>query len=294
MRLTIAQILEERPVVSDGAWGTELQKRGLPIGVWPDAWNLMSPEKVEEVAKAYVEAGARIILTNTFGANRFILGRQNLSDKLVEINRCGVEISKRAAGAKVMVFASIGPSGLLPATGAIDESEISAGFEEQASALAAAGADGLVLETMYDLTEAKLAVAAAKKTGLPVVACMSFDSGENLDRTLTGVAPEHAAETLLEAGADVIGANCGQGISGMIDVCRRLRNAAGVAPVWIKANAGFPSLIDGKAIYSQTPEEYASFVPKLIEAGAAFIGGCCGTSPEFIRAIRETVDRFRG
>ena len=142
----------------------------------------------------------------------------------------------------------------------------------------------IVIETMTDPAEARLAVAAAKETGLPVVACMTFDSGAKLDRTMMGTTPEQAAEQLLEAGADVIGSNCGQGVAGFVEICRRLHAASG-RPVWVKANAGLPEMRDGKTHYAQTAEQFAAYVPQLVAAGAGFIGGCCGTSPEFICAI---------
>ncbi len=210
------------PIITDGAWGTQLQVRGMPVGSIPDAWNLIHPDKVEEVARAYVEAGSQVILTNTFGANGFILGRHGLAEKVAEINRLGVEISKKAADGKAKVFASIGPSGVMLLMGEVSPDELQAAFAEQAQAQAAAGADGIVIETMSDLAEAKLAVAAARETGLPVVACMTFDSGAKLDRTMMGVTPEQAAEQLSSAGADVIGANCGQGIAGYAPICSRL------------------------------------------------------------------------
>lgn len=286
MNPTIAKLISAGPVITDGAWGTQLQLRGLPPGSIPDVWNLTNPGAVEEVGKAYVDAGSQVILTNTLLANRFILGRHGLGDKVADVNRIGVEISKRAAQDKAKVFASIGPSGLMLLMGDVSEDELLAAFAQQAQAQAKAGADGIVVETMSDLAEAKLAVAAALETGLPVVACMSFDSGTNRDRTMMGVAPEQAAEKLSEAGADVIGANCGQGIAGYAPICSRLHDSTD-KPIWIKANAGMPRATDGKAVYAQTPEEFASFAPKLILAGATFIGGCCGTTPEFIRALVE-------
>jgi methionine synthase I (cobalamin-dependent) len=284
MHSTLEKLLSNGPVITDGAWGTQLQLRGLPIGESPDHWNLSNPEKVEEVARAYVEAGSQIILTNTFGANRFILERQGLLAQVGEINRAGVAISKRAAADKAKVFASLGPSGKMLMMGEVSEADLLAGFSEQTRSMAIAGADGIVIETMADLAEAKIAVTAAKETGLPVVACMTFDSGANHDRTMMGVTPEQAAEGLAAAGADVIGSNCGQGIAGFVTICRRLK-AVTALPIWIKANAGLPQMKDGKTIYTQTPAEFASFVPQLIEAGAKFLGGCCGTTPEFIRAV---------
>ncbi len=286
----IRRLLAEAPVPTDGAWGTQLQARGLTPGECPDAWNLSHPERVEQVARSYVEAGSRIILTNTFRANRLALARHNLAERAAAINRAGVEISRRAAGADAFVFASIGPSGRMLMTGETSEDELAEVFAEQARALAEGGADGLVVETMADLREASIAVRAAAATGLPVVASMVFDSGRNRDRTMMGVTPEQAARELSQAGAHVVGANCGQGVAGYVEICRRMRAAAD-RPVWIKANAGLPELVDGAPVYRMTPEEYAAHVPALVDAGASFIGGCCGTGPEFIRAIRRALGR---
>lgn len=287
----IQKLLGSVPVLTDGAWGTQLQARGLAPGDTPDLWNLSQPLKVAEVARAYVEAGSQIILTNTFGGNRFRLAEARAADRVVEINEAGVRISREAAGGNVLVFASIGPSGKMLVNGDVTAEELLAAFSEQAAALARGGADGLVVETMSDLEEATLAVRAAKKTGLPVVASMVFDFGKDHDRTLMGTTPEQAAAGLMEAGADVIGSNCGQGIAGFVQICARLKAAAPNCPVWIKGNAGLPKVISGRITYETTPQEFASFIPALMDAGANFIGGCCGTSPEF---IREASRRLHG
>lgn len=284
MHKFIEHLLARGPLVTDGAWGTQLQARGLGQGEFPDLWNLSHPERVAEVALGYVQAGSQVILTNTFGANRVRLGQEATADKLSEINRRGVEISLGAAGGLARVFASIGPSGKMLLNGDISPEELQSAYAEQARALAQGGAHALVVETMSDVEEARLAVEAVRQTGLPVVACMVFDSGKGKDRTMMGQTPEQAAEILTSAGADVIGANCGQGIAGFVAICRRLHSATD-RPIWIKANAGLPAVIDGKARYSVTPDQFADFVPELVTAGASFIGGCCGTSPGFIAAI---------
>jgi methionine synthase I (cobalamin-dependent) len=292
MHPLIQHLVSHGLVITDGAWGTELQARGLALGDFPDAWNLTHPDRVGEVARAYVEAGSQVILTNTFGANRIRLGEQAVADRLAEINARGVEISLKTAAGRARVFASIGPTGKLLMSGEVTEAELRAAFAEQAQALAQARPDGLVVETMSDLEEAKLAVSAARETGLPVVACMVFDSGKDKDRTMMGTTPEQAAQALTEAGADVIGANCGQGIAGFIAICRRL-HAATERPIWIKANAGLPTMVDGRARYSATPDEFAGYIPELIKAGASFIGGCCGTRPDFIAAISHCLAAAR-
>jgi len=289
MNELIKMSLARGPLVTDGAWGTQLQARGLRLGEFPDAWNLLYPERVAEVARAYVEAGSQIILTNTFGANRIRLAQHHAAKQAIEINQRGAEISNSAAKGRARVFASIGPSGKLLLSGEVTPEELRGAFAEQARALAASGVDGLVIETMSDLDEAKLAVAAARETGLPVVACMVYDAGKNRDRTMMGNTPEQAAQELTAAGADVIGANCGQGIAGFVSICQRLR-AATDGPIWVKANAGLPKVTGGMAQYDTTPEAFASYVPALLKAGAAFIGGCCGTTPQFIQAIVKSLN----
>lgn len=284
----IRRLLAAGPVVTDGAWGTQLQARGLAAGDCPDLWNLTHPAEVEDVARGYVLAGSRVILTNTFRANRIALAGYGLADKTAEINRAGAALSRRAAGDAACVFASIGPSGKMLVTVETSAEALCAAFQEQAQALAEGGADALVIETMSDLVEARLALGAARETGLPVVASMVFDTGRNKDRTMMGVTPEQAAQELTAAGADVIGANCGCGIAGYVPICRRLHASTG-RPIWIKANAGIPQLIEGRAVYSMTPAEFAGYVPALVEAGAGFIGGCCGTGPEFIRAMKKAI-----
>jgi len=288
MHPLIQELVSRGPVVTDGAWGTELQARGLGLGEFPDTWNLTQAERVGEVAAAYVAAGSQIILTNTFGANRIRLGEQGAADRAAEINTRGVEISRKAADGRARVFGSIGPTGKLLMNADVTEDELRAAFGEQARALAHAGPDAIVVETMSDLEEARLAVDAARETGLPVVACMVYDSGKEKDRTMMGNTPEQAAKALIEAGADVIGANCGQGIVGFIPICQRLR-AATDRPIWMKPNAGLPTMVAGRARYTTTPEEFVGYVPALLEAGANFIGGCCGTRPEFIAAIRRSL-----
>jgi methionine synthase I (cobalamin-dependent) len=288
MHPTLAALLAQGVVLTDGAWGTQLQARGLPVGDFPDAWNLSHSEAVRQVAEAYVKAGSQIILTNTFGANRLRLAENGLADQVALINRRGVELSREAASGRAKVFASIGPTGKLLMNGDVTEEELRTAFTEQAQALAEAGADGLVIETMADLTEATLAVQAAKATGLPVVGCMVFDSGKNKDRTLMGITPEQAATALAEAGADVVGANCGQGIRGFVAICQRMR-AVSDRPLWMKANAGLPEMEAGRTVYRTTPEEFAAMAPELARAGASFIGGCCGTSPAFIQALQTAL-----
>ena len=289
MHATLERLLTSPPVITDGAWGTELQARGLPVGACPETWNLERPADVEAVARAYVDAGSQVVLTNTFGGSSVALRRHGLADRAAEINRLGVELSRKGADGRARVFGSFGPSGVVLMMGEVSEEELQASFNEQARAMADAGADGIVIETMTDPAELRLAIRAARETGLPVVACMVFDAGPQKDRTMMGTTPEQAASAMIEEGADVIGSNCGQGVAGFVEICNRLREAADGRPVWIKANRGLPELRDGQAAYIQTPEQFAAEVPALIAAGASFIGGCCGTTPEFITAVRKVL-----
>jgi methionine synthase I (cobalamin-dependent) len=288
----IERLLAEAPAVTDGAWGTLFQAQGLAPGACPDEWNLRRPDSVLRVARTYVESGSRIVLTNTFGANRIALEKYGLASEAEAINRAGARLSKQGAGNQALVFASIGPTGKLLMIGEVTSDAVRDAFAEQARALAAGGADGIVIETMTDLGEANLAVQAARATGLPVVACMSFDSGAAGMHTMMGVSAEQAARALTEACADVIGANCGRGVESMAALCRAFR-AASPLPIWIKANAGLPRLERGRTVYDMTPEAFAAHVPELVEAGATFIGGCCGTDPSFISQVSRACAAVR-
>jgi 5-methyltetrahydrofolate--homocysteine methyltransferase len=282
----LRSLLSSGLVITDGGWGTEFQKRGLPLGEPADLWNLARPGDVEAVARSYVGAGSRVILTNTFRASPVALATCGAAAKTAEINRRGVELSQAAAGESsgVLVFASMGPTGKNLTTGEIDAQTVTDAFTVQAEALAAAGADALLCESFGDLEEARLAVRAARVTGLPVVVSFAFFRGKNKDRTMRGTSPEAVGRAMAEEGVDAVGANCGAGPEVFTPICRRLKDASAL-PVWIKPNAGLPSLEAGRAIYAMTPEAFASCLPALVEAGASFLGGCCGTSPGFIKAL---------
>jgi len=291
MNSLVQELLTHGPVLTDGSWGVHLQTLGLQPGESPDVWNITHPDRVAQVARAYVEAGSRIILTNTFGASRIMLARHGYADQVSEINQAGARISVEAARGTVKVFASMGPSGAMLMMDEVTEQELHNAFTEQARALAAGGADAIVIETMSDLTEATLATKAAVSTGLAVVACMTFDSGKQKDRTMMGVTPEQAALALTQAGASVIGANCGQGIESYIGICERLHHSTSL-PIWIKPNAGLPVVVDGKAIYNTSPAGFAAHAELLVRAGASFIGGCCGSNPEFIRVLSHKLSQL--
>ena len=265
MHPLIAALVQNGPVVTDGSWGTQMHKRGLKRGQSPDSWNLSHPQQVEDVARQYVDAGSRIILTNTFGASRLSLSNYKLGDQVLDINSAGVRISKQAAGDRALVFASIGPTGRMLVTGETTEAELQDVFQEQADAQARAGADGIIVETMIDLDEARLAAQAAKQTGLPVIVSMVYDSGEDKDRTMMGNSPEEVAAELGKIGIDGIGANCGQGIEAFLPICKRLRQATDL-PIWMKPNAGLPEVVDDSVVFRTTPAEFVQYVPDLIRS----------------------------
>jgi len=270
--------------LADGAWGTELQKLGAPLGSCLDEWNLLKPELVRAVAESYIQAGSKVILTNTFRANPISLAPHGLDGQCAAINRAGVKISREAAGSAALVFASIGPSGKMLVTKDVTAEQLHGAFSTQARALAEESPDALLIETMIDVTEAKIAATAALETGLPVIVSFVYDSGKNRDRTIMGATPEQVASALVSEGVHGIGANCGVGAREYIAICRRLLAVCRL-PVWIKPNAGLPEIVGGVVKYKTTPEEFAESARELANAGATFVGGCCGTSPDFIRLL---------
>ena len=284
--MRFADCLRGTTTLTDGAWGTEFQRFGATLGVCTDEWNLTRPELVRQVAESYVLAGSLVILTNTFRANPISLSPYGLLDRFQAINRAAVKISRQAAGNSALVFASIGPSGKMLLTKEVTAEQLKEAFSRQAQALAAEDPDAILIETMTDLTEARIAADAALQTQLPVIVSFVFDSGKNRDRTIMGTTPEQVATTLTSDGVHAIGANCGLSIRDFIPICKRIA-AASPLPIWIKPNAGLPEMIDGVAHYKTTPAEFAASTQELFEAGATFLGGCCGTTPAFIRALAQ-------
>jgi len=276
-------------LVADGAWGTEFFKRGLMQGSPPDEWNLTHPEIVREITREYLEAGADIVLTNTFGANRFRLEPHGLSDRVKEINVSAASIAREVTAGRAIVAGDVGPSARFLSLGEVTPEELYDVFAEQARALAEAGVDWIVVESMTDVEEMAVAVRAAAQTArVPVVASMTYNRTPKGYRTMMGNPPELCVQRAEEAGAAVIGANCGSGIEDYVPLAPLLRAMTSL-PLWMKANAGIPQLVAGKVAYPLTAEEYASFVPALVSAGIDVIGGCCGTDPGFVREIAGKV-----
>lgn len=285
------QIKKGKVLVSDGAWGTFLQQKGLQVGECPEEWNIKHPEKVFEIAKSYIDAGADMVETNSFGGTRFKLEKYDLADKVFEINKAAAEISKKAAGEK-FVLGSVGPTGKILMMGDVTEEELYEAFKEQAKGLEAGSADAIMIETMTDLDEARLAIRAAKEnTGLEVFCTMTFEKTVDGEfRSMMGVSPTDMVNTIIDAGAELIGANCGNGIADMVGIVEEIRKCNKDIPVLIHPNAGMPIYQDGETIFPETPDEMAALVPKIIAAGANIIGGCCGTTPIHISRVRKAID----
>jgi 5-methyltetrahydrofolate--homocysteine methyltransferase len=281
-------------LVSDGAWGTFLQQKGLQAGTCPEKWCVDHPGEVADIASSYIEAGSDMVETNSFGGSAIKLGHYGLSDRAAEFNEAAARISAMVAGRDKWVIASIGPTGKMLITGDVSPEEMYNVFREQAVALEKGGADAICIETMSDIDEAVLAIKAAREnTDLEVICTFTFERTLQGDyRTMMGVSPKEAARAAMDAGADIIGTNCGNGFERMIDIVKEIRTVSPDIPVLVHANAGLPKNIDGVDVFPDTPEKMASLVPDLVDAGANIIGGCCGTTPDHIRAIKQAVERL--
>ncbi len=290
MKSILERVAAGEVLISDGAMGTFLQAKGLQPGECPESWCVLRPEDVKSVADAYVAAGCDMIETDSFGGTCYKLREYGLEDKVADYNRAAAQIAKSSIGDKGYVIASIGPTGQIVEDegGMVTPEGLYNAFKEQAVALEEGGADALCLETMSSVTEAVQAIKAAKEnTKLPVICTFTFEPGARGFRTMMGTDPATAVTAAVEAGADVVGANCGNGIDNMIQITKDMRAAVPNTPILIHANAGMPVFEDGKTLFKDTPEQMAGKVQELVAAGANIIGGCCGTNPNHIAAMAE-------
>jgi 5-methyltetrahydrofolate--homocysteine methyltransferase len=281
-------------LVSDGAWGTFLYKKGLKPGECPEFWCINRFEDVSSIAKSYIDAGADMVESNSFGGNRFKLKSFKLEDKVSEINEAAAKASRLAAGDK-WVIASIGPTGKLLVIEEVTEDELYDAFKVQAIALEKGGADALCIETMSDIDEATLAIKAAKEnTKCEIICTFTFEKTiRNEYRTMMGVSPVAAVKAAIEAGADIVGANCGNGMECMIEIVKEIREFTPDTPILIHANAGLPENRNGVDVFPESPADMSKFVEAIVAAGANIIGGCCGTTPDHIKAIKEAVTKLK-
>ncbi len=279
-------------IISDGATGTWLQSHGLEPGGCPEELNVSRPGLIRQMASEYFEAGSDMVLTASFGGSRFMLEKYGHGDRVRELNRLAAEHTRSQAPPNGLVAGSVGPTGeFLEPLGAVSQAEMLDAFVEQITALEEGGADAVVIETMFALDETRLAVRAAREnTGLTVIATMTFDKGPRGFFTMMGVTPEEAVRELRDAGADVVGANCGNGIDNMLELARLLRTATD-GPMLIHSNAGIPAIRQGQIVYPETPEFMAPRFREMSDMGVNIFGGCCGTTPRHIRAISEILDR---
>lgn len=280
------------PLLADGAMGTMLHANGVPFNVCFDLLNRTQPAAVARIHQAYIEAGSEIVLTNTFGANRYKLAEHGLEDSVSEINAAGVELAQRAVSASfrdIFVAGDVGPLGVrLVPYGRVQRNQARDAFAEQIGALVGAGANLLVIETLTDLQEILVAVQAAHDVGeLPVVASMTFTRD---DRTLLGDAPSTVAQRLSDAGVDVIGVNCSGGPDQLLRLVQKMKRAVPAGRFWVKPNAGWPEQVGGRIRYPATPDYFGDYVWAFHQAGAVVVGGCCGTTPDHIMAMRAALD----
>jgi len=298
MKPSLLEALRERPLLGDGAMGTQLMLAGLEQGNCGEEWNLTHPERVLAIQRRYVEAGSDCLLTNTFGGSRIMLNRHGNANKVDAINQAGVAIARAAFGGRPgFVIGDIGPfGGLLEPYGDFTEADVRAAFADQAKALMAAGADAIIIETQTSLEELLLGIQAAQEAGAPcIIGSLAYDV--TLDgatfRTMMGIDPERAAEFLEQHGAHIAALNCGTGMdmTRARDAVLRYRGATSL-PIMVQPNAGQPKLVNMKVIYDETPDQMVTGVEPLLEAGARIIGACCGSTPDHIRAFRQAMNCY--
>jgi len=296
MKTPLLDLLKTRPLIGDGAMGTQLMLAGLEQGGCGEAWNLTHPEKVLAIQRRYADAGSDCIITNTFGCSRIMLNRHGHAGDVAAVNRAAVAITREAFGGRPgYVLGDMGPfGGLMEPYGEFTEAQVREAFDEQAKALVDGGADAIIVETMTSLEELQLAIEAAKKAGAPcIIGSMAYDvtlDGSTF-RTMMGVDPEHAAEFMEAHGAHIVALNCGTGMemARARDAVVRYKAVTDL-PIMVQPNAGVPELVNMKVVYDETPDHMGVGVMPLVEAGARIIGACCGSTPDHIREFRRLLD----
>ena len=295
MNTKIQSLLTQKKIlVGDGAWGTLLQQAGLKAGDCPEKWNIEKRDVVLQTARSYAELGIDLLESNSFGGSSFKLEPFGLAPRAYVLNRTAAEISVEARQEGQIVMASMGPTGKILMMGEISEDQIYEAFAEQARGLEDGGADAVILETMTDMDEARVAIRAVREnTQLELVCSFTFSktaTGEY--RTMMGLSPTRVAEELISLEIPIIGVNCGSGLGDMIPVLDEMSAVDRNIPLLVNANAGMPEIKDGKTVYADSPEKMASLVKEVVSSGARIIGGCCGTTPDHIRAMIHEIDRL--
>lgn len=291
MSLNFLERLEKETLISDGAMGTMLLASGMQTGICPEEWNVSHPDIIRGIHEKYFAAGSNLAAANTFGGSRFKLSDFGFEARVKEFNREGAKLAREAAPEGGFVSLSVGPTGkFIQPLGEVAYAEMVDVFSEQIEAGAEGGADIICIETMYDLSETKAAIEAAKKVcGLPIISTMTFDRTESGFRTMMGVTPEQAISELKENGASVIGSNCGTGIDEMIQLMAEMRRVDKKVYLIAQPNAGMPVMEGETVVYKEKPEDMAKKTIEFVKLGVNIIGGCCGTTPEHLKAIVKSV-----
>jgi 5-methyltetrahydrofolate--homocysteine methyltransferase len=290
---SLLDAIKTRTLLCDGAMGTQLFLRGLAAGACGELWNIDNPSAVADIHRAYLQAGCDLITTNTFGGTRAALARHGLADSAAELNRAGARLARQAAASNAWVLGDIGPfGGFLEPLGDTTADQLTAMFREQAAVLYEGGVDAIIVETMSDPAEMAIAIKAAKATRrAPVIATYAFGKQDAMFRTMMGTTLADAIAAAIDAGADIVGANCGTalGLDDYLRLAEQLTKAAGSTPVILQPNAGSPASVDGKLVYPASPADMAALIAPLRQLGVAIIGGCCGTTPEHLKAMSQAL-----
>jgi len=284
----ILELSRQRAVLFDGAMGTMLFSYGLPLGTPPELWNLSHPEVVLKIHQKYIQAGADVIQTNTFGASRLKLRKSGNEKKMEKLNEAAVKIARKACPKGKYVAGNIGPTGeFLEPVGKAKYKDLKTAFSEQAQILHSTGVDLFSVETIYDLREALAAIEGVREvSSLPLFVCMTFEKKTKGYFTLMGDEVLSSLKKLEQAGADAVGANCTLGSKDMVKLASVMKKSTKL-PLIVQPNAGMPKLVRGKTVYLQKPDSFANDVLRMVKSGANFVGGCCGTTPEFIKMIKK-------